>query len=104
MKAGLQEEFETLFHISRNVDSSVISSSSISNVNDYRGTGFLVVFVFVVAALLEPLTSFQKVFENIHTRIFWTGLKCPMKFGIALALWGSLLLKYIMDVVPGNSR
>ena len=50
MKAGLQEEFVTLFHTKRNVDTSDISSSS--NVNDYRGTGFLVVFVFVAAALL----------------------------------------------------
>ena len=66
-----------------NVDSSVISSSS--NVNDYRGAGF-VVFVFVAAALLEPLTSFQKVLENIHTIIFWTGLKFSMKSWPALAL------------------
>ena len=81
---GLQEEFVTLFHTSRNVDSRVISSSS--NVNDDRGTGFLVVFEFVAAASLEPLTSFQKILENIFTRIFWTGLKCPMKSWVAQAL------------------
>ena len=80
-ETGLQEEFVTLLRTSRNVDSRVISSSS--NVNDYRGTGFLVVFEFVAAASLEP---FQKILENIFTRIFWTGLQCLMKSWVAQTL------------------